>query len=336
MAQTEIPAHLQQCDPAKFYITRKPWGPGYRYLKLSDQPLEDEVLLETLREIPVPNTWTEVRLCENANAYILATGYDGSGKLQYLYHPDFTSYRNKLKFEDITEFGLTLPRMRRKLRHDLKQSEWSERKLLALVVTILDKYHLRIGSRLYAKRGESFGLTTLRKKHLNEVESHFRFEYTGKSGVQREIALTDQALIEMVEEVSEFPGWEIFSIRKGNEKIKATAGKVNDYIEDISNKDFTAKSFRTWAGTVLAIKYFDEAKREIQQNPRRKFKAALVELVAARLGNTSAICEEYYIHPKVLNEVRKPGFNPNPCEKQYLKNTLYRKHECRALEILNS
>lgn len=334
MTHTQIPAHLERCNPADFSITRKTWGRGYRFLKNADQALDDDSLLAALRTIPVPATWTEVRLCENTNAYILATGYDGSGKLQYLYHPDFIDYRNKLKFEGIAAFGLALPRMRRKLRQHLKNEAWNERKLLALVVKILDKYHLRIGSRLYAKRGESFGLTTLRKKHLNEVESHFRFEYTGKSGVHREIALTDQSLIEMVEEVADFPGWELFSIKKGNNKIKATAPKVNRYIENISGGDFTAKSFRTWAGTVLTIKYLPEAKKEIEQNPRRQLKPALVALVAARLGNTPSVCEDYYIHPKVLKVAVENGFDPEPSDETFLKNSLYRKHECRALEII--
>ncbi|HAD97952.1 MAG TPA: DNA topoisomerase I [Cryomorphaceae bacterium] len=330
-----IPEHLVRVQPDQLNITRKKWGRGYRYYNGGEMPLEDEGKLEVVSSIPVPATWSEVHLCPDPQSYILASGYDGSGKFQYLYHPDYLDFRNKLKFEELHHFGEALPRIRRKVRADLKAKEWTEEKLMALLVRVLDKYHLRIGSRVYAQKNQSFGLTTLRKKHLKEEDSDMYFQYQGKSGQLREVHLTDSRLVDLIHEVAEFPGWELFSFRQGNASVSASSTKVNHYIQDISQSDFTARTFRTWAGTVLAVKYYPKAKDELKANPRRDLKAILVEKVAEKLGNTPAVCRDYYIHPGVLEKVVSGNFDPNPCDQQFLKNNLYRKYECRTMEILS-
>lgn len=334
MSNNSIPEHLIRSNPSDFEVTRQRWGRGYRFLRYPDEPIEDESKLKHLRDIPVPETWTDVRLCQDPRSHILALGYDGSGKLQYLYHPEYLQYSNLQKFESLTTFGLALPRMRRRLQRDLRSDDWNERRLLALMVKILDKHHLRIGSRVYARNNQSFGLTTLRKKHLRETESDLRFEYTGKSGQEREIKLTDPSLVGLIEELSDFSGWELFSFRKGRQKVKADATKVNDYIREISGADLSARDFRTWAGTVLSVKNHHQAQQIVQENPRRKLKSTLVDLVSERLGNTTAICEEYYIHPRVLEAASQEGFDASPCDDRFLRKTLYRKHECRTMEIL--
>lgn len=330
----EIPPHLKKTDPGELLIKRKKWGKGFRYVREDETAISDEEQLNLLKSIPVPNTWTEVRLSHEAHSHILAVGYDGSDKLQYLYHPDFLEYRNQQKFERLYDFGQSLPRIRRRLRKDLKLPEWNEQKLLALIVRILDKYHLRIGSRVYARQNDSFGLTTLRKKHLKEVDSNLMFQYTGKSGQNREVQLSDPHLVELIEEIADFSGWELFSFQKNGVKVAASGTKVNQYIREIAGEDFSARNFRTWAGTVLTVKYRKKAQRIVEQNPRRKLRSTLVDLVSEKLGNTHSICENYYIHPKVLAEAEKENFDPHPCDERFLKNTLYRKHECRTLEIL--
>jgi DNA topoisomerase-1 len=335
--QTEIPRNLVDVDPEDFKIRRKKWGRGFRYFNGHNTALKDESKLEMLEGFAVPNTWTEVTLSDKPHTYILARGYDGSGKLQYLYHPDYLAYRNDQKFNELLDFGMALPRIRRRLRKDLSEEEWTENKLLALIVKILDKYHLRIGSRVYAKKGQSYGLTTLRKKHLKEIDDDtFSFEFKGKSGQQRTISLTDSSLVSLIEEVAEFPGWELFSLPTENGKFSANAGKVNRYIRKISGGDFSARNFRTWAGTVLSIKYLPKAQKIVAQNNRRKLGSTLVELVSEKLGNTTAICKNYYIHPQVLQQAIKEDFDSEPCDQRFLKKTLYRKHECRAMEILTS
>lgn len=335
--ESEIPKHLKDVDPDDFKIRRKKWGRGYRYFNGNGKDLENNETLEVVEDIAVPNTWTEVTLSAKPNTYILARGYDGSGKLQYLYHPDYLAYRNDQKFSELLGFGLALPRIRRRLRKDLKRDAWDETRLLALIVKILDKYHLRIGSRVYAKKNQSYGLTTLRKKHLIEEEDDtFTFDFKGKSGQERTISLTDSSLVKLIEEVAEFPGWELFSFKTDDGKFSANAEKVNNYIRGISGGDFSARDFRTWAGTVLSVKYLSKAQKVVEKNPKRKLGSTLVELVSEKLGNTTAICKDYYIHPEVLKQAIRKDFDAEPCDERFLKKNLYRKHECRTMEILTS
>ena len=201
---------------------------------------------------------------------------------------------------------------------------------------ILDRYHLRVGTRLYATRNQTFGLTTLRKKHLREYDSDIGFEYRAKGGKEQTVLLTDPVLVSLVREVAEFPGWELFSIREGDRKITADADRINDYIRSISGADFTARTFRTWAGTVLCVKFIAKARRVVETDPRRQLPAVLTELVAQKLNNTPAICRQYYMHPAVFDAVLQEDFHPEPEGMKLKGRNLYRKHECRAMEILHA
>lgn len=335
--RTDLPKHLLDISPEDFKISRKRRGPGkYIFTNGNGKNLANKKTLEIVKNIPVPDTWTEVTLSDSPQTYILARGYDGSGKLQYFYHPDYLAFRNEYKFDQLAEFGFSLPKIRKKISKDLSRAEWDERKLLALIVRILDKYHLRIGSRIYAKKNNSFGLTTLRKKHLQENEDSLTFDFIGKSGQHQTINLTDQTLVKLLQEVAEFPGWELFSFPTKDGKFAADANKVNQYIREISGGNFSARNFRTWAGTVLSIKYLPKALKEIEKNPKRKLSAVLVDYVSEKLGNTTAVCREYYIHPKVLNAALCEDFNCVPGNPKFLKNPNYTKEERRALEILTS
>lgn len=332
----EIPSHLERVPPESFEVERRKSGKGFRYVFRGDgKAVRDARTLDYLKSIPVPNTWTDVRLSLNPRACIRASGFDGSGKHQYLYHEDFLEYRNEKKFAELFDFGLALPRIRRQIHRDLHVPGWTERKLLALITRILDKYHLRIGTRVYAKKNQSFGLTTLRKKHLTESEEEIRFDYLGKAGQKRTVVLTDPELVQLLREIVEFPGWELFSIREGNHAIRADAANINAYIREIARADFTARTFRTWAGTVQAVKCYPRARAIVEANPRRELPAVLTELVAEDLGNTPAICRAYYIHPGVFKAVVSGAFDPSPCEERFLRNSQYRRYECRTMEILS-
>jgi DNA topoisomerase-1 len=297
--------------------------------------VRDRARLRQLEAVGVPATWTEVRLSLNPRSHIQAAGYDGSGKLQYLYHEKFLEYRNTVKFGELPVFGAALPRMRRRITRDLHGEGWSEDRLMALLVRILDRYHLRVGSRVYATRNSTFGLTTLRKKHLKENGTDLTFDYVAKGGKRSTVLLTDPDLVALVREVAEFPGWELFSIDAGGERITADAQRINDYIRRISGEDFTARTFRTWAGTVLCVKCIDSARREVRRNPQRQLAAALTERVAGQLGNTPAICRQYYMHPDVLEAVLRDGFDPSPGKRVFPGQALYRVHERRTMEILS-
>jgi DNA topoisomerase-1 len=331
----DLPEGLEAVGPETFEVVRRKHGHGFAYYyEKGNRPVRDARVKRRLEEIGVPNTWKDVRLSLNSDSHIQAAGYDGSGKLQYLYHPEYLEYRNLQKFEELPAFGAALPRMRRRISRDLRGEHWTETRLLALLVRILDRYHLRIGTRVYAKRNDTFGLTTLRKRHLKEHESQLAFEYRAKGGRNTTVHLTDPRLVALVREVAEFPGWELFSIPTGEGKVTANAERINDYIRAISGEDFTARTFRTWAGTVLCVKYHERAVRRVADNPRRQLPAVLTELVAERLGNTPPVCREYYIHPEVFETATQEDFDPVPQGRPLVGRSLYRKHECRTMEIL--
>lgn len=330
-----LPDGIEAISPDEFEVVRRKRGKSWAYFRETDNtPVRDKRVVRRLDAIGVPATWTDVRLSLNPRSHIQAAGYDGSDKLQYLYHPEFLEYRNLLKFEELPDFGTALPRIRRRISRDLRGDDWTETRLLALLVRILDRYHLRVGTRVYASRNNTFGLTTLRKRHLKEHESGLAFEYRAKGGKKTSVDLTAPRLVALVREVAEFPGWELFSIHSGDRKVIADADRINDYIRDISGADFTARTFRTWAGTVLCVKYHDAAVREIAANPRRQLPAVLTERVAERLGNTPAICRQYYIHPDVFEAATRDDFDPEPAGLALPGRSLYRKHERRTMEIL--
>ncbi len=335
MMRHDIPEHLAEGHVNDFDIVRVKKGNTFKYY-FKDDTAVPKNLQKQVQAYGVPNTWTEVCLCKNGDTHILASGYDGSDKLQYLYHPDYLEYRNSLKFLELSDFGLTLPRIRRKINQHLKSEEWNEEKLLALIVKILDKHYVRIGTRAYAKKNSSFGLTTLRKKHLNETAHGLSFEYIGKSHQNRKIELHDTELIEHIKEVVDFPGWEIFSFKKGGKSVKASSSMVNEYIRTISKSEFSAKTFRTWGGTSSAVKLHAKAQSIVAKNTRKELGATLVQLVSERLGNTPSICKQYYIHPQVLEATLQPNFNTKPKKGGTFDKNYLNKSEQRTLEILNA
>jgi DNA topoisomerase-1 len=334
MVNRDLPDHLNEGDVEVFSLKRIKQGTRFLYKGEAGEEIKG-ALRSQLEDYGIPNTWTEVKLSPSNHTHILATGYDGSGKLQYLYHPDYLEYRNALKFMELTDFGLALPRIRRKVNAHLKHDDWDEQKLLALITKILDKHYLRIGTRAYAKSNNSFGLTTLRRKHLNETEHGLSFEYKGKSHQQRRVELHNEQLVEYIKECADFPGWEIFSFKKASETVKASSTMVNEYIREMGGADFSAKTFRTWGGTSLSVKLQPKAKRIVEKNKRKELGATLVQLVAERLGNTPSICRQYYIHPMVLETVLEPGFQADPKPNGSYALAYLNKFEQRTLEILN-
>jgi DNA topoisomerase-1 len=333
----ELPHGLSNINPRDFEVSRRRRGAGWSFHYLSNKrPVKDRKSKAHLESIPVPNTWSKVRLSLNPRSHIQAAGFDGSGKLQYLYHERYLEHRNSLKFEDLPAFGSCLPQIRRSIARDLRGDTWTEQRLMALLVRILDRYHLRVGTRLYATRNDTFGLTTLRKKHLKENQSELSFEFIAKGGKERSVPLNDPSLVKLVREVAEFPGWELFSIQCEGQKIQADAHRINEYIRRISGENFTARTFRTWAGTVLCVKHVAPARREVEKKPNIKLAARLTERVAEQLGNTPAICRQYYIHPDIFEACLEEDFDPSPSDRSLPGRSLYRVHECRTMELLSS
>lgn len=255
-----------------------------------------------LEGFAIPPNWDEVWICPDSCGHLQVTGYDEKGRKQYLYHPDWVAYRNASKYQKLLEFGEKLPLIRKRVQEDLQLKEWKKERVLALVVSVLDESFIRIGNKTYLESNNTYGLTTLRRKHLsvNEQDKAAILRYQAKSGKEREITIENETLVGLIKECSELPGYEIFRYKEDGKLQAVDSGDVNEYLQNIAGEDFSSKDFRTWGGTVVAVEEFPLAIKEVAENPKKSLLPTLVKRVAEKLGNTPAICREYYIHPAVL------------------------------------
>jgi DNA topoisomerase I len=289
---------------------RKKWGRGHRYFDQSGNTINKALLEERLKALRIPPMWENVWICSRPDGHLQVTGYDEKGRKQYLYHPLWQEYRSRHKFDKLLEFGMALPQIRERIAKDLCRQNWPKEKVLALVVSLLDETYVRIGNQAYLKENKTYGLTTLRRKHLSLEGSRAVFCYRAKSGVQQTVSVHNPRLVRLVQQCNELPGHELFRYyEKGGSGISVNSSDVNQYLKEISGEDFSSKNFRTWGGTVTAIERLEEAGQEVAENPRKELLATVIKKVAERLGNTEAVCREYYIHPYVL-ECIENGYLP--------------------------
>ncbi len=284
-------------------ITRIKKDDNFSYYDCNGYLIQDQKEVERLKKLAIPPIWEDVWVCENPKGHLQAVGYDQKGRKQYLYHDEWMSFRNENKYHKIYEFGKTLPDIRKKAYEDIQRPGWPREKVLGLVILTLDELHIRIGNLHYKKVNETYGLTTLRRRHLHLQDDTIRLEYKAKSGKYRKINVKNNHLVNLIREVSELPGYEIFRYKEKGETIPVDSQDVNEYLKEISNESFSSKDFRTWGGTVKAIEKIPEAIAAVKDNKRLKLSSTLVKLVANDLGNTQSICRDYYIHPIVMNKV---------------------------------
>ncbi|MDB5371271.1 MAG: topoisomerase [Roseomonas sp.] len=283
-------------------ITRRPSGNGFTYRDASGAALRDKATLERIRKLAIPPAWTEVWICPHANGHIQATGRDAKGRKQYRYHADWRMARDATKYEHIMEFAHGLPNLRARVEHDMALRGLGRDKVLATVVHLLDTTLIRVGNEDYAQANKSYGLTTLRTRHVAVAGAELRFDFKGKSGKMWKLRLRDRRVARVVRACQELPGQELFQyLDEQGERQTVTSADVNDYLREASGRDITAKDFRTWAGTVLAAMALVELETfDSDTAAKRNIKAA-IERTAARLGNTPAICRKCYVHPEVLD-----------------------------------
>jgi DNA topoisomerase-1 len=282
-------------------IRRKRVGTGFTFVGPGGRAVRDEETLRRIKALVIPPAWTEVWICADANGHLQATGYDARGRKQYRYHARFREVRDQTKYNRMLEFARVLPKVRRQVKRDLKLPGLPRRKVLAAVVRLLETTLVRVGNDEYAKSNHSFGLTTLRDRHAKINGSKVTLEFKGKSGVEHEVDLSDPRLAKIVKACQDLPGQELFQYRDDEGRVKDVgSADVNQYIQDIAGEGFTAKDFRTWAGTVLAAMALQEVKTFDSQAQAKKNVVRAVERVAERLGNTKAVCRKCYIHPAIL------------------------------------
>ena len=295
-------AGLQYVSDSKPGIARKRNGKGFSYLTSDGTAVRDAETLARIRGLAIPPAWQYVWICRSAKGHIQATGYDARRRKQYRYHPRWREVRDQEKYGRMIAFAHALPRIRRRVNRHLKCPGLPRAKVLAAVVRLLEATLIRVGNDEYAKSNHSFGLTTMRGEHAQINGSTICFEFRGKSGREHEIDIKDRRLARIVARCQELPGQELFQFVDEKGEVRDVRSEdVNEYLREISGEDFTAKDFRTWAGTVLAAKLLQEFKEFDSQAAAKRNVVLAIEHVAGRLGNTKAICRKCYIHPAVID-----------------------------------
>lgn len=283
-------------------IARRRAGKGFSYRLPKGGPVRDAATLQRIRSLAIPPAWTQVWICPHSNGHIQATGRDQKGRKQYRYHPRWREVRDAAKYEHMVEFAQTLPAIRARVDADMRLPGLPREKVLATVVHLLETTLIRVGNDDYAKQNQSYGLTTLRSRHVAVDGADLRFTFKGKSGKSWNLRITDRRVARIVRACQDLPGQELFQYRDDDGVLHdVTSADVNAYLREIAGREITAKDFRTWAGTVLAALALQEFQRfDSQAAAKRNVKAA-IERVASRLGNTPTICRKCYVHPAILD-----------------------------------
>jgi DNA topoisomerase-1 len=277
-------------------------GGGFRYVGTDGRTIRRAAELQRIAHLAVPPAWTDVWICPQANGHLQATGRDARRRKQYRYHDRWREARDATKYERTLAFGEALPRIRAQVDRDLRQPDLSRERVLALVVRLLDATYIRVGNEEYARENRSFGLTTMRERHVEVEGSRVRFQFRGKGGKAHVVDLRDARVARAITRLEELPGQELFQWLDDDGEVHGVeSDDVNAYIRGAAGDDFTAKDFRTWAGTMLAAWALQELGQHTSKAQARRQVADAVESVAQQLGNTSAVCRRCYVHPEVIS-----------------------------------
>lgn len=280
-------------------ITRVRSGKGFSY-KYKGETVTDEETLARIKSLVLPPAWENVWICPKANGHLQATGIDVLGRKQYKYHALWNNLRNQTKFFRLIELGKVLPIIRKQVAKDLSLPGLPKNKVLAAVVSLMEKTGIRVGNEFYEKLYGSFGLTTLKNKHVDINKNKLKFSFRGKKGVEHEVTLSSKRLARIVQQCKDIPGKELFQyIDEEGNRQSIDSGMVNDYVREIAEAEFTAKDFRTWCGTVAALNAFIECGPCEDEKEIKKKVIEMFDRVAELLGNTRTVTKKYYVHPSL-------------------------------------
>lgn len=289
--------YVSDTDPG---IIRVRKGSGFSYL-YNNKAMRDKAILARITKLAIPPAWTNVWICPFENGHIQATGQDVRGRKQYRYHPDWHAVRNETKFHRMYEFGKALPGLRLTVEKDICAPELSERKVLATMVSLMERTYIRVGNAGYEKLYGSYGLTTLKDSHVSIKGTTLSFSFKGKKGIYHNITVRSKKLARIVQACKDIPGKELFQyIDAEGTRKSVDSGMLNNYIKEATGEDFTAKDFRTWAGTLAIIEVFRTMGRAATAAECKKNIVAALDEVSKKLGNSRAICKKYYVHPGIL------------------------------------
>jgi DNA topoisomerase-1 len=296
-----VPSLRHSSDREPGY-TRRRQGRGWRYLDADGRTVRDRRLRERFEALAIPPAWRDVWICKSSRGHLQATGTDDAGRRQYLYHPKWHEQRQLEKYERILRFAEGLPHLRRVTAGHLRRTRLDREKAMAAAVRLLDRTNIRLGGEAYAREHGTYGLATLRSKHLTVEDDTLILDFTGKGGVDHHAEVTDARLATVVAEMDELPGYEVFKyLDEDGEVTDVRSGDVNAYIKEVMGEDYSAKDFRTWAGTVAAAVALSEVGPIDGARARQRAVARVCRIAAELLGNTPAVCRASYIDPRVID-----------------------------------
>lgn len=347
-------ANLRYVSDDEPGFTRRRWGRGFTYKDATGKTVKDKALRQRFDALVIPPMWSEVWICQDVKGHLQSTGRDDKARKQYLYHPEWNRVRDNAKFAAMIGFAEALPNLRAQVEKDLEAAPLSRANVLAAVVKLLETTLIRIGNSRYAKMNKSYGLSTLRSRHVSETDNGLAFDFVGKSAKEHHIELQDERLIEIVQACSELPGYQVFKYLddNGNKQV-VDSSDINDYIRShtgghdsesktYSSNVYSAKDFRTWMASVLAASYlYDELQssngREIlasepNSNERQQLVVDMVKEVAEELGNTPAVCRASYINPVIIERFLAGQFFE--CYKQARRGRTKQYQSCEEKALL--
>lgn len=290
---------------------RQKEGKGFSYLDQEGNRIADKTALERIRKLVIPPAWQKVWICPFPEGHLQATGYDVRGRKQYLYHAAWRKMREANKFARLAEFGKCLPAIRKQMEKDIRRKRLEREKVTATALAVMEETLMRVGNAAYQSEYGSYGLTTLRGRHMKINGNAILFRFKGKKGVLQEIAFRDRRLARLLQKIKDLPGQEIFQYYDEEGTVRDLHSEdINDYIARSSGGDFTSKDYRTWAGTVHALKAIAACPDFTTAEEGEKNLLAVIDEVAGRLGNTRAVCRSYYIYPPLMEAYRKKELGP--------------------------
>ena len=320
--QTAKAAKLRYMTDAMPGISRLRTGDQFSYIDPQGKPIDDEATLTRIRSMALPPAWERVWICPKPNGHLQATGIDTKNRKQYRYHTNWNAIRSETKFFRMVAFGQSLPLLRTRLDKDLNQRELTREKVIAIALSVMEQTLIRIGNASYEKEYGSYGLTTLKDRHVKAEDSVVRFSFKGKKGIYHDITLHDRRLAKLVKACRDIPGKELFQYfdASGN-RCAIDSGMVNDYLKETMGSDFSAKDFRTWAGTVNALRLLVvlgpcESEKELKKNVN-----TVLDNVSQTLGNTRTVCRKHYVHPQILEAYECQDLTPYIKQKASFRKT---------------
>jgi len=306
------PGRLHYVDDSQTGYTRRRCGRGFTYLDDAGRPISDPEIIDRLRRLAVPPAWTDVWFCVDPNGHVQATGRDSKHRKQYRYHDEWQRVRDEVKFDSLAAFGEALPGLRLQVDRDMRRHTLSFERVVATTVWLLDHTLIRVGNSEYERSGGSYGLTTLRDRHVEVGESTLRLRFTGKSGTPHDVVLHDRRVARTVSRCEELPGQRLLRYVDDGAVRAVDSGDVNDYIRQVTSTDFTAKTFRTWgASAVAAGELLDAGPPASDAEARRQIREAII-VTAKNLRNTPTVARKSYIHPEVLEAHRDGRLHQAP------------------------